>query len=216
MLIVIEGVDGCGKTTVAEEVAKFLRAPLLPFPNDDSVTGGWIRSYLRGGWEVRQDGRHAQNVSALAFQALQTVNRLEYGLELQQAEGAQTIHRVAVRYWQSGWVYGQLDGLSAVWLADIHAALPRADLNILLDVDADISLERVASRGVELERYEGDLAKTQKVVNLYRELWALSSSRQSFTTPKHVWARVSAMQPVELVCRGVLDLVRNRLSALAG
>jgi dTMP kinase len=174
MLIVIEGGDGTGKSTVGEGVANVLGCELQHFPNDGGYTGRMIREYLAKRWTIEGAEGSAldDNAGAMAFQALQLANRMEVYPTLAKAAGSKKHHLVCVRYWQSGLVYGLLDGLPEQWLYDIHEGLPREDLAILLDVTAETSLARQGARGESPERYEGKLGFTQKVLQGYRNLWA--------------------------------------------
>lgn len=183
MLVVIEGPDGVGKDTVADGLAQSLNAARLNFPNDQGVTGPMIRAYLRKEWYVQpasvENTRRTLDAdqlrySALALQALMVANRLEAHAYLKRFAKSTKRHLVVCRYWQSGWVYGQLDGLSRDFLYSQGRALLQADANVFLDANPETCMERRASRdGAQApERYEGKLALTQRVVALYRELWA--------------------------------------------
>ena len=181
MIIVLEGYDGCGKSSVGVALAQELGALLIEFPSDEGTeTGPVIRSYLRKEWHVALGDRSshetvvADDIGALVFQSLQIVNRLERLPDILEAVKAGR-HVVLVRYWQSGWVYGQLDGLDGGWLRNIHKSLPQASINILLDVRAETAMARRAARDGDLppERYEGKLDTAQKVTSLYHQLWLL-------------------------------------------
>jgi len=149
-----------------------------------------IRSYLRKEWCVtdawspyygcdpipgdgysRELGADKEG-GALAFQALQIANRMELMPSLEAARRDGT-NLILVRYWQSAWVYGQLDGLDPAWLIDVHRSMVQAGVNILLDAPAEECMRRRAARDGALtpERYEGKLDFTRKVVELYRKLW---------------------------------------------
>lgn len=188
MIIVIEGADGAGKTTVGEALAKAIDCQCIHFPDDDGVTGVMIREYLRGEWGVYgTDDREPRSIrGAMAFQALQVANRMERMPEIRRCANHKTNHIVLVRYWASGLVYGTLDGLSDEWLRAVHADMPKADLCLLLDVDATEGMARQAKRdGVDLpERYEGKFEFVKKVCEGYRSLWE--------TMGGHPWQVVDA------------------------
>lgn len=204
-MIVIEGADGCGKDTVADAVARLLTgSERLNFPNDKGVTGPMIRAYLNRRWHIQEDFQDAPlrnpYFDALAFQALQVANRMEVmprllDASLNEPEGPVV---VLARYWQSGWVYGQLDGLDPEFLLGLHKAMAVPHLNVLLDVPADVCMARRAARdGVKTERYEGKLDFTAKVVDLYRRLWAQQSEAPSDLRLGERWLMVDATRPVE-------------------
>ena len=171
MIICIEGADGVGKTSVAES----LGLPVVSFPNYLTETGKIIRQVLRGA--IRMD--------PLVFQCLQTVNKLET-----------TVHgdTILCRYWPSAYVYGVLDGLPRQWLMDVHKGM-KADRYILLDASAESCAGRQTARGGQREMYEGRIGKTQRIRELYLELW--HNMR---------WPIVDAERPLESVIQDVKAL----------
>lgn len=202
MLICIEGSDGSGKSSVAEALAKKLRGKVISFPNDAGYTGPMIRAYLRREWfvtngnvvpvQTQNDYKSHQvridKSSALAFQALQIANRMEVMDQLIDAvDEGHPCHGniVLARYWQSGWVYGRLDGLDPEWLLAVHKTMAQPHMNILLDITPEESMRRRASRDGELppERYEGKLDLTTKVIELYRKLWRGRGGTEPFEWP---------------------------------
>lgn len=204
MIIVIEGPDGCGKTTVGEALAKRLDCRLISFPDDSAFTGPAIRSYLRRRWSVSTSisAEKVFDPGPVVLQALMVANRMERMAEIREHERSGE-DLVLVRYWQSAWVYGQLDGLPVDFLENVHADMVRPDVSILLDLDAEACLERRAKRDGARppERYEGDLERTRRIVGLYRSLW----DPQIMTA---VWCPVvDASGSFESVCADVEDTV---------
>lgn len=204
MKIVIEGFDGSGKTTIARLLGRSLNAQVVHFPNDGAMTGPLIRSYLRREWEIgtltdRPWWSEPANPSALAFQALQIVNRLE---TFETLDPERPI--VFARHWQSAWVYGQIDGLDGDWLRDVHRSMA-VDLNILLDLDVDTSMARRAARDGALppERYEGTVETATRAIDLYRRLWGEPLHRAGHGGG---WHSVDATNDVATVLADVIRL----------
>lgn len=213
LTVVLEGPDGSGKTTIAKLLGKVLDAQVVHFPNDDEpVTGPLIRSYLRKEWEAattngvggpsdpKLGSEHWDTRSAVAFQALQLANRLATFCTLDPQRPV-----VFARYWQSGWVYGQLDGLDRTWLRDVHVGMTAHD-HILLDLNTETAMERRAARDGDLtpERYEGRSDLVARTIKLYRELWAEEELRQGHTGE---WYVVNAAQPIEAVLADVMQVL---------
>ena len=196
MFYAYEGADGCGKNTIADAVAEVLQAERLDFPNDAGVTGPSIRSYLRKEWGVMKRPTTALDkwTGALALQSMMLVNRLEVYPRLVLAKETDR-HLVIARYWQSGWVYGQLDGLSPDWLYSTHAVLPKPTCTFFLDVPAEVCMERRARRDGDKmpEIYEGKLAFTQKVVDLYRSLFKMLCINDAS------YAIIDGTQPIDVI-----------------
>ncbi|KAI8915072.1 thymidylate kinase [Entophlyctis helioformis] len=140
-LIVIEGVDRCGKTTQCERLVGALhkagvRASAVKFPgkclaNRTSETGKLIDQYLRGSKDVDDHAAH------LLFSA----NRWEPGLRA-RLEGGETL--VVDRYAFSG-------GMDLGWCKNPDVGLLQPDLVMFLDLDPAAASRR---SGYGEERYE--------------------------------------------------------------
>jgi thymidylate kinase len=228
MLIAFEGYDGSGKSTVAKRVSDALGVELMRFPRDEGVTGPLIRDHLRRLWHVRREptahqydvgdvqwpARLDRRSSALVFQALQVTNRMEVMERLFQAEASPTDHLVLDRYWHSGWVYGQLDGLDPEFLRTVHRCMAQPDLCILVDACAEVCLERQRARAGAPERYDGHLEVARRAVELYRELWWKevmegSVMQVGLCSVGNDWVLLDGSQPVEDVVREALTVVRR-------
>jgi thymidylate kinase len=208
VLVVIEGGDGCGKTTVAGEVARRLEGKVIAFPRDNGVTGPLIRDYLARRWWVDGKGTSVtqfDRAGALAFQSLQVANRMEVMGDLLAAQRGES-NLVLARYWQSGWVYGQIDGLESGFLVDVHRHMAQAQVNILLDIDPEKALERQEGRGQKLERYEGKRRMAERVAALYRELWA-DKELQALMGGR--WVTVDSSGPLEATLAAVSEAIRG-------
>lgn len=209
MLFAVEGLDGCGKSSVAEALAKRLGGRVLSFPNGAGYTGEAIRSYLRGEWAVRrhpeEDGYGVDpHLSALVSQSLFLANRMEVMPQLQGA-ATEASHIVLSRYWQSGWVYGTLDGLSPAWLAEVHKGVAQPQINFLLDVTPETAMKRRAARDGALppERFERKLEQYQRAAGLYRCLWSAH--------PDVAWPQIDAERPLDQVIELCWAEVQYRL-----
>ena len=210
MLIVIEGIDGCGKSTVAGELALSLKGEVISFPNDKGYTGPMIREYLRGEWHVTSVKTRWPEMpeecvwaggGALALQCMQIANRMEVMPQLVQASGNKWKHLVLARYWQSGWVYGQFDGLSEKFLTEVHRSMAPADLNILLELPPEEAMRRREARDGKKppEIYESKLESLTKAAELYRRLW---DSRSGIN-----WKSVNAGESLNYVIEKCEQLV---------
>ncbi|HSC13513.1 MAG TPA: hypothetical protein VLI71_00245, partial [Gammaproteobacteria bacterium] len=153
---------------------------------------------------------------ALAFQALQVANRMELMPRLVEAAALSQTGRdghdlVLCRYWQSAWVYGQLDGLPAEFLERVHSAMVQPDVNVLLDASPETCMARRERRdgAGKAERYEGRLDRTRKIVELYRALW----HREAPFKRSGRWVVIEAEQPIEGVIRDVLTAIGRRGAA---
>lgn len=188
MIVCLEGIDGCGKSTQADLLTKYLGAKFYKFPNKESPTGRLIYEHLEGKWFVNigiKEGssttfertqlefvQKVNKINALVFQSLQIANRMELAFEISKIKSKNVVFD---RYWPSGFAYGRADGLDGDYLIALHEYLPQPDLFILLDVDLDHSKNRRLERR---DRYETDSSLLESVISNYRTLWNSMSQRE--------------------------------------
>jgi dTMP kinase len=204
MLIVIEGVDGSGKSTVSKEMARRLGVDWQCFPDRSTPIGKAIDGYLKGEWRVRGPepvcfSDPLQN--ALVLQGLMFANRLEHLDRLRQSP-----HRSLVldRYWQSGFAYGKYDGLDGAWLIQASQGLPQASLNVLLDTSPETSAERMKGRGAPTEHYD-NIGALESLRRNYHEVWDWGMRHQGRDHWVSVDASGSKAETAEAVWALLLD-----------
>jgi len=181
LLIVIEGGDACGKRTQSEALRQRLddldvKTPskLFSFPRYNTPLGQAIIRHLKRRISVCQSAEvgnlHVPERApedALIFQCMMVADKYHSAAEIEEhlARGG---HVVCDRWWQSAYVYGQSDDLQPEWLTEVHERMPKADVNILIDVPAHSAMGR---RPVARDRYEESLSTREKVRRLYLETW---------------------------------------------
>ena len=167
--IVIEGIDGAGKTSIAERLLQVLwqthgeDALLTQEPNDKSLVGGEIRLALRRELPL------SPLELAQAF-ALNRSNHLKTCIE----PHLEAVGRVLIcdRYMLSSLVYQSRDDISMedVYSMNCRARVP--DLTIVLRVSAVEAYHRMDRRKTSLELFENDLPsrlkKYQQGIDLLR------------------------------------------------
>ena len=150
-LIVIEGLDGSGKSTQWEMLKNvFKRAYFLTFPDYESESGKIVKRYLNGEFE----GSSAENsaYSASSFYAIDRYISCKTSWGALYRSGTNII---SARYTSSNGIY-QMTKLPKSdwscyldWLYDFeHGKLeiPRPDLTVFLDVPIEISQELLTKR----------------------------------------------------------------------
>ncbi len=167
MIIAIEGLDGCGKTTVSKLLAAQLGATYLKFPDRTTASGRVIDKVLR------QHGTECgYTMPPEAFQALQVVNRVEKLQVLWGVSALRDEHVVCDRYTATGLVYGLQDGLNRDDLEVWDSCLPPPDLSVLLVVDpVCIDGERLKGRDREVYEARG-LQGLEDQAQRFEALWA--------------------------------------------
>lgn len=183
MFIAIEGPDCCGKGVQTEILADRLRAKRFKFPDKNTPIGELIYDHLFDRWKAvgaiqanAADDPADQStilgmgrLDAMVFQCMQLANRMEHACEIADLK-RMGYAVVADRYLASGIVYGGCDGLDVDYLKRIQKWLPQPDLNILLDVDAEVAAERMTTRSGAQDRYEND-ETLEDTIGRYRKLW---------------------------------------------
>lgn len=161
-LIIIEGLDGCGKSTQTALLEKYLKDSSVKFkkiklPDYDSPSSTLVKMYLSGKF-----GNNADDVNAYAAGAFYAVDRYaSYKLNWAEDYNNGTLI-LADRYATSNSIY-QMEKIDESewdeyldWSADFEynkIGIPKPDLVIFLDMPVEIS-QRLMS-----ERYNGDEEK---------------------------------------------------------
>lgn len=192
-LIVLEGIDGCGKSTVAKAAAERLgeRAVLTREPTDS-----WIGRAVKEG-----DGSEiSPYTDALLFMA----DRAQHTLEM-----AELVRRgrlvVCDRYYHSTVAYQTASlrrrglGDNFDWLLDSNTRISlRPDVTFLLVLPPERMPERISDRG-ERSRFE-KLDFLREVAQNYERLAALDKAI----------VKLDATAPVDDVVLKVVDTVKER------
>lgn len=197
MIVGIEGIDASGKQTMVKLLKErlaphFAKVETFDFPHYQGVAGGLVGRILRGETVVatndqlvpalRHDHlpgldlprRHLEKLmaswsldKALVIQSVMLVDRLQYAEMIQEYTDDDSVLLILDRYYLSGLVYGQADGLDLSWLERIHSTLPRADVFFVLDIPVEESVRRRPDR---MDYYEKNLPKLRKVRDLYLDI----------------------------------------------
>ena len=217
-LIIIEGLDGCGKSTQTALLEKYFEDNSVKFkkiklPDYDSKSSTLVKMYLGG-----EFGKNADDVNAYAAGAFYAVDRfasykLDWGKDYEN--GALIL---ADRYATSNSIY-QMEKIDEDkwdeyldWSADFEynkIGIPRPDLVIFLDMPVDVSQKLMTSR------YNGDEGK--KDVH-EANVDFLNNCRKSalYTAKKQGWAVVPCSDgiypiPIKEKHNTILDFVKKEL-----
>lgn len=151
-LFVIEGLDGCGKSTQLEMLKSKTdnNTRFISFPNYDSTSGQIIKDYLSGKF-VEENGR-AGAYTASSFYAVDRYISYKTDWEKDYQAG-KTI--IAARYTSSNAIY-QMTKLDKFqwdeylsWLEDYEYekfGIPRPDKVVFLDMPIEVSQKLLSSR----------------------------------------------------------------------
>ena len=152
LFIVLEGIDGCGKTTIANLIAKHLdKVVITKEPTLQTSAGKKIHAILQ----------HKQPApSSLQMQKLYISDRVAHTKKIEAALAkGKTV--ICQRYALSTFAYGTAFGVP---LKDLKHDFLKPDITILLDLPANEAMKRIASRKKNHEYFEKreKLAKIRK------------------------------------------------------
>ena len=160
-VIVLEGLDGCGKSTQLDLVMEFLKenqvtCRSVSFPNYEALSGKLVQQYLTG--EIPADGRNGAYAASAIYAADRYISYMTDWKGFYESGGVV----VAGRYTTSNAIY-QLTKLPPEeheyylrWLCDFEygkLGLPEPDMVFYLDMPVE------ASQKLLTERYRGDESK---------------------------------------------------------
>jgi len=157
--ISIEGLDGCGKSTHARLLTRWLRSQgyevVITDEPTDGVFGRMVKRVLKGELKL------PTTTEALLF-AADRVQHVANVIAPSLREGKIV---VSERYIHSSLAYQSARGLPIDWIRKINIYVPSPDLTILIDVPTKVSLARIGSR--KLDTFEGDLKLQERVRRNY-------------------------------------------------
>ena len=196
MLIVIEGIDGSGKTTQAkmlhdELVERGFDVVLLYEPTS-SKYGSLIREKLRNGKYTPSE----------LYRLFLKDRELHAGkIRRYLAEGKIVI---LDRYYMSTIAYQGAQGIPIDRIIRDHMQMPTPDIVVILDVDPEVALSRIKAKD-SFER----LDFLQKVRSIYLKM------RELLVNVCHIFV-VDANRPPEIVHKEILSIVLDRIRMVSG
>jgi len=181
--IVLEGIDGCGKTTQAGIIVKKLKAQGTDAIYTKEPTDGPIGQF------IRQTLRGALDVSPLSIQYLLAADRVLHAEEIEKhLEQGKTL--VGDRYFWSAVAYGMADRqgtqyetngnvlLAAQGILSMYTQFIMPDMTFYLRTSVNTALSRLAKMTKEKEMYE-TRDNLEKIYQGYE--WLVSQFPQEIT-----------------------------------
>ncbi len=191
MLIVIEGSDKAGKSTQTQMLSDHLRKEgfsiaTMAFPDYSTNLGKEIKALLHGEKQYPIEVRHM----------LLSANRWEKKADIEKMlEENDAV--ILNRYYQSNLVYGVASGLGLEWLQSLDAGLPKEDVVVVLDVNPEVSINRMQSKGDVFEMDDDMMSKASK---LYREF-----------AGKYGWILINGDRNKEDVHKEIMRIIATKI-----
>ena len=193
MLIVFEGIDAAGKTTMSRMVVEHIRrkgleASLFSYPNYTSIYGSIIKLFLES--KIR-----------LSHQELFFLYILDMYRERQEVEKALANGRIVVmdRYYTSTIAYQCSLGFDYEMAKKVieYLDMPKPDTIVYLDIEPRKAVERKA-RQKNLDVFEKDVEFLEKVRKMY---WRLIDEGY----PTKNWVVVDASKSIDNVFSYIVE-----------
>ncbi len=217
LLIVLEGLDGCGKSSqldlVAKELSKNHKVKKISFPDYDKPSSTLVKMYLDGELSDNPDG-----VNAYAASTFYAADRYASFKQYWEEDYNNNTIIIAGRYSTSNAIYQAskveqnkrdeyLD-----WLDDYEynrLALPRPDCVIFLNMPLEVSQKLL------LKRYEGDEGKKDlheahlEYMNRCRECAMYSAEKFGWTVVNCANADNTAPLSKEDITAKLIDIINE-------
>lgn len=199
LLIVLEGIDGSGKTTQAQSLVRHLRSR--------GFEAALFREPTRGRWgrEIKRKASRDGSLSAEEELNLFVKDRrenVENNLKPALHKGKIV---VLDRYYFSTIAYQGAKGIDPGRIRRLNEAFAvRPDLVIILDVEAGTGLARIAGRKSRDELFEREdyLIRVRKIFRGFRgaNIMHLDGRAGRRSIGRTIWARVETLLPARTTC----------------
>lgn len=200
LFIAFEGIDGSGKSTQVKKLAAHLRQQghkvHSTFEPTDSPIGKMIRSIFN----------HQMEGDQKVIAALFVADRLNHLLNstdgmLKKYEAGYIV--ITDRYYLSSYVYHSIHGIDLEWIIQANsmsADLLKPDLNIFIDIEPEVSMQRLLSSRENIEMYE-NLTNLKNVQKRYYEVIKKVENHENIQV-------VNGNQDIEAIFSDTLNLIK--------
>ncbi len=168
LFIAFEGIDGSGKSTQVNMLSAFLTERGHKVYTTCEPTESKISKMIRDIFNHRMEGDQRVIAALFAADRLNHLLNSEDGI-LNKLEEGYTV--ITDRYYFSSYAYHSVHGIDMDWIIQtnsLSADLLLPDLNIYIDIQPEVSMERLKKGRTHIEMYE-TLENLSKVHKKYRE-----------------------------------------------
>jgi len=201
LFIAFEGIDGSGKSTQVKLLTKKLEHAGLKVYTTCEPTGSPIGKIIRDIFSHKIEADHRTIAGLFVADRLDHLLNKTNGI-LKKLEEGYTV--VTDRYYFSSYAY-QSTHMALDWVINANsmsANLRRPDLNIYIDISADLSIDRLNKGRSSVELYE-TLENLQNVRNKYFEVMELLKDEEKVLT-------IDGNRAPEIISNEIWDTIANQ------
>jgi len=190
-LIVIEGIDGAGKTTIAKYLANTL------------ISKGFKAIYTREPYHpqiIKLLENKGKELGAIMEALLLAADRYLHIQEVIKPHLEVGYYVICDRYYYSSLAYQTARGADINWIRTINFFIIRPDVSIYLDVNPEVGLSRLSKNSERRLRYLEDIELLRKVRSNYLNL-----------VRKEELIYVNAEKPLSEVKADVVSIIKRKL-----
>lgn len=173
---VVDGMDGSGKSSVGDLIKERLekdgrKVLMITHPNDSCRAGRKASDYLH-----RKEGGKLTKIMSTYYYILNVL----HSLKVKRKSKKDYDDFIFVRYSMA--VAYLPKSLIKLGFKFIEFVLPVPDVKIFVDIDPEIAMQRILSRGEELEVFETkeELTKTRNKMLLISDKWIVINNSHSY------------------------------------
>ena len=182
VFIVIDGIDGSGKTLHSRSLCMDLRGMNYDVRYTAEPSRGFIGKFIRQ--KVLLEQKIPPETEVLLF-AADRFSHLQYEV-LPLLKAGKIV--VSDRYFYASLAYQGAQSVSLDWIRKVNSFAPKPDVAIYLDVPAEVGLSRIRRQRTVLEKLELEKRVRQIYLQLVEggELSAVDATKPIFKVKKEV------------------------------
>jgi len=209
-LIVVEGVDGSGKSTQVTLLHKFLESEGYPV-----VFTEWNSSEL-----VRETTRRSKKKQALTPSTFSLLHATDFAHRfhhhiLPPLKAGMIV--LADRYAFTAYARDGVRGVDPAWVRNLYRFAVKPDLALYFRVPAEVAMKRILSGRPKIKYYEAgmDLGLSSNPAESYKLFQVRIQQEYERIVDEYGLACMDATLPVEVQQRALRELVRPHLKGIA-
>jgi dTMP kinase len=202
-LIVVEGIDGSGKSTQLQLALRYLQAKGFPVFFTEWNSADLVKA-------VTKRGKKKMSLTPMTFSLLHATDfahRLVHNIVPPLKAGMVVL---ADRYVYTAFARDVVRGCQREWVRRVYQFAPRPDLSFYFNVPIDVSVSRLISGRAKLKEYEAgmDLGLAADLVSSFKVFQGRILEEYSKITLEYGLTEIDATQSIgeqQHLVRGLID-----------